>query len=342
MTSANPIIDLTPATLTQMVQSRLAGLLHKDLDELSCLVRLTGRMSDPGQARGQTHFGVRITEDGGGESKVDLPAHLVVNLGLRAGRLIRVTGRLRVEMRYGMEVRLVAGGVDVLDEESVRRPVYAEPGGGRMTIEALKALPLARRPFPPIDAYPYKVMIVQSVSAHARVAQDCEGELQGLVADGYIEIFPVKINISDPLSIARAIHEARSDILIVIRGGGDAREFEVFDDPRVVATLAGNAAYRVTGLGHSGDSTLLDLVADFSASTPTKAGGHVRDAVLEGVRCRRAVEDAISHATSATLQTMGTGTADGLEEGNAVAWYWLVVAGGVIGTVLGWALSRLL
>ena len=83
-------------------------------------------------------------------------------------------------------------------------------------------------------------------------------------------------------------------------------------------------------------------MADFSASTPTKAGGHVRDAVLDGVRRRRAVEDAISHATSAALQTLGTGAADDLAEGNAVAWYWLVVAGGVIGTVLEWALSRLL
>jgi exodeoxyribonuclease VII large subunit len=258
--------------------------------------------------------------------------------------MIRVTGRLRVEMRYGMEIRLVAGSVEVLDGEAVRPPAYAEAGGGRMTIEALKAMPVNRHPFPPIVADPYKVIIVQSVSAQARVAQDCEGELQGLVDEGLIEIYPVKVNIADPLSIARAIHEARSDILIVIRGGGDAREFEVFDDPRVVTALAGNTAYRVTGLGHSGDSTLLDLVADYSASTPTAAGGHVRGAVLDGEHRRRAVREAIEHATSATRQALGaeasSTTGNTQAEGGAVAWYWLVVAGAIMGGLLGWLFAR--
>jgi hypothetical protein len=80
MSPLDPVVDLTPATLSQMVQARLSRLLHRDMEELSCLVRVTGRMSDPGQARGQMHFGVRITEDGGSDAKVDLPTHLVVTL----------------------------------------------------------------------------------------------------------------------------------------------------------------------------------------------------------------------------------------------------------------------
>jgi exonuclease VII large subunit len=38
-------------------------------------------------------------------------------------------------------------------------------------------------------------------------------------------------------------------------------------------------AYRVGGIGHSGNSTALDLLSDFAATTPAAAGTHIADAL---------------------------------------------------------------
>jgi len=54
----------------------------------------------------------------------------------------------------------------------------------------------------------------------------------------------------------------------------------VFEDPRVINALAQrNDAYRVLGLGHTHNTTLLDLVSDFPAKTPSLAGSHIREQI---------------------------------------------------------------
>jgi exodeoxyribonuclease VII large subunit len=89
----------------------------------------------------------------------------------------------------------------------------------------------------------------------------------------------------DPVAIATAIRDANSDdIVMIIRGGGDAADFEVFDDPRVVTALSSQQAHRVVGLGHTGNATLLDLFCDFSANTPAQAGAYVRERVQQRQR----------------------------------------------------------
>lgn len=267
------ILDLTPATLHQLLSQRAWTLLVEQLPIVLGLVRVTGVLSDLGPRRGQWYYGVRLADDGA-QVWVDLPAGLAEGRTLKAGQWVSVIGvmRLRVSKQGSIEVRVEVGDVR---SGAAEGPAAQANRGGRLTIEQLKALPTARRHFPRSDGRPLKVAVVQSSSAQAQVAMDCMVELHKLGAAVAVEASPV--NILDPAAVATAIDRADAEVLLVIRGGGNAAEFDVFDDARVVTALARHHGYRVVGLGHTGNVTLLDRVADFSAHTPAQAGLHVRE-----------------------------------------------------------------
>jgi exodeoxyribonuclease VII large subunit len=83
---------------------------------------------------------------------------------------------------------------------------------------------------------------------------------------------------SAPPQIAAAIaalDDHGVDVICVVRGGGSKGDLACFDDERVARAIAMSATPIFTGIGHTGDESVADLVAHTRAITPTKLGEEV-------------------------------------------------------------------
>ena len=72
-----------------------------------------------------------------------------------------------------------------------------------------------------------------------------------------------------------ALDTAGVDIICVVRGGGSKGDLACFDDERVARAIAAAATPVFTGIGHTGDESVADLVAHARAITPTKLGEEI-------------------------------------------------------------------
>jgi len=65
------------------------------------------------------------------------------------------------------------------------------------------------------------------------------------------------------------------DVIVIARGGGSFEDLLPFSDETLVRVAAACETPLVSAIGHEKDSPLLDLVADYRASTPTDAGKRI-------------------------------------------------------------------
>ena len=81
------------------------------------------------------------------------------------------------------------------------------------------------------------------------------------------------IEVSNALKELEKIEDV--DVVIITRGGGSFEDLLPFSDEGLVRLVAASSKPIVSAIGHEQDTPLLDLVADFRASTPTDAAKRV-------------------------------------------------------------------
>lgn len=81
------------------------------------------------------------------------------------------------------------------------------------------------------------------------------------------------------------------DVIIITRGGGSFEDLLPFSDEGLVRLAASCETPIVSAIGHEKDSPLLDLVADFRASTPTDAAKHVVPDIVEEIEMIAGLRD---------------------------------------------------
>jgi len=81
------------------------------------------------------------------------------------------------------------------------------------------------------------------------------------------------------------------DVIIITRGGGSFEDLLPFSDEGLVRLAASCLTPIVSAIGHEKDSPLLDLVADFRASTPTDAAKHVVPDIVEEIEMIAGLRD---------------------------------------------------
>ena len=95
--------------------------------------------------------------------------------------------------------------------------------------------------------------------------------------------------------VSDALHELEAnkdvEVIIITRGGGSFEDLLPFSDESLVRLAASCETPIVSAIGHEKDAPLLDLVADYRASTPTDAAKRVVPDIAEEIAMIDALRD---------------------------------------------------
>lgn len=145
-------------------------------------------------------------------------------------------------------------------------------------LEALAAEGLLNRnPALPVPPVPLRIGLVASLGTEGY--RDFVGQLvgSGFAFDVSVASCPVQ-GPDAPPAIARALHTLaalgpdRLDLVVLVRGGGSKADLAAFDAEPVARAIATCPLPVWTGIGHTGDESVADLVANRSCITPTECG----------------------------------------------------------------------
>ena len=266
-------LDLDGHNATEFSVSELAFAIKRTVEEGYGYVRLRGEISGYRGPHSSGHCYFSLKDE---KARIDG----VVWRG--------VFQKLRFKPEEGMEV-VVKGRVTTYPGSSKYQIVIEslEPAG----VGALMALLEERRKklgaeglFD--DARKVKLPFLPKVVG---VVTSPTGAVIRDMLHGFSERFPVRVLVwpvrvqgeTSAAEVGRAINGfnalapdgdiPRPDTLIVARGGGSLEDLWGFNEEVVVRAVAASKIPLISAVGHETDWTLIDLVADARAPTPTKA-----------------------------------------------------------------------
>jgi exodeoxyribonuclease VII large subunit len=203
---------------------------------------------------------------------------------------------LRFRPENGMQV-VLRGRVTIYEDRGELQisAEYLEPkGAGALLVafEQLKAKLEAeglfdaarKKPIPPL---PRRIGIVTSPQAAA--LRDILNILRRRHHSASVLIFPAQVQ-GEAASVdvsagVRYFNKARNvEVIIVARGGGSAEDLAAFNHEGLARVVAASLIPVISAVGHETDFTIIDLVADLRAPTPSAAAELV-------IRSRQEVED---------------------------------------------------
>ena len=183
------------------------------------------------------------------------------------GMQITVSGKVSIFERDG-QYQLIASNISPVGEGEINK--YLEALKAKLSKEGLfdESRKLRLRRFP-------KVIAVVSAKGSAALA-----DILTVTARRYplvkIIIFPVYVQgVQAEDSIVEAIEEINQldeiDTVIVARGGGSKEDLFVFNSEAIARAVSKLKYPLISAVGHQTDVTIIDMVADVRAATPSAA-----------------------------------------------------------------------
>ena len=106
--------------------------------------------------------------------------------------------------------------------------------------------------------------------------------------------------------VSAALRELEADpdveVIVITRGGGSFEDLLPFSDEGLVRLAASCTTPLVSAIGHEKDSPLLDLVADFRASTPTDAAKNIVPDIAEEIEMIEALRNRARRKVSTMIE----------------------------------------
>jgi exodeoxyribonuclease VII large subunit len=187
---------------------------------------------------------------------------------LEAGMLVTLRGRVELYAPRA-QVNLIAAEVDVaalLGRMAAQRAAL---------LAALETEGLLRRnALLPVPAVPLAIGLVASPGTEG--FDDFLGQLRSSGFAFSVRLVPVQVqgaragpSIANGLAV---LGRDPCDLTVLVRGGGARSDLAAFDTESVARAVAGHPVPVWTGIGHSGDQSVADIVAHCAFVTPTECG----------------------------------------------------------------------
>lgn len=258
-----PVARLSVRTLATLLDKAAVEAFADVVGSRYGLVHAKGRVSRLPEARYNRLYDVALEEDGA-TVYLEIPKALADERGLSSGDYVGVTGRLSVNAKWEGVVKI---RVDVCQLELIDSPEEVERKRSEvLALQRVRDLRSTRNPFP----FKPELALTVICAVKSQVLSDFLGAIAGVKS--MLRVTEVNVPMDSASEIASAIQSSKADILVLIRGGGNAEGFAVLDDARVIEALGANEAFRIVGTGHAVHSGILDLVADYASNTPADAG----------------------------------------------------------------------
>jgi exodeoxyribonuclease VII large subunit len=169
------------------------------------------------------------------------------------------------------EIRAVGLGELLARIEHLKRVLTAE---GLFGIDRKVPLPFLPRVVGLVCGRESKAEHDVVVNAHARWPQ-VEFEIREVAVQGAHAVTEISA------ALAELDADPRVEVIVIARGGGSVEDLLPFSNEGLVRAAAACRTPLVSAIGHETDAPLLDLVADYRASTPTDAAKRIVPDVAE-------------------------------------------------------------
>ncbi len=191
-----------------------------------------------------------------------------LGIALDAGMVVRVRGEVQLYKARGSVDFILRE----LDTEALLGKVAAERA---RLIKALVDEELFdRNRRIPVPRLPLRVGLVSSPGTEGH--RDFLGRLERSAMAFDVRLVPSQVQGRDaPASIAAALRRLDAegcDVIALVRGGGSKADLACFDAEPVARAIATSSTPVWTGIGHTGDQSVADEVANRSFITPTECG----------------------------------------------------------------------
>jgi exodeoxyribonuclease VII large subunit len=224
-----------------------------------------------------------------------------LGIALDAGMIVRVRGRVEFYKARGTVDFILSD----LDTDALLGKVAA--ARARLIKSLVDEGLFDRQRMLPAPALPLRLGLVASPRTEG--FSDFMGGLTGSGLAYKVKVIPTAVQGRQAApKVAAAVSKFQSeplDVIVVVRGGGSKADLASFDHERVARAIATSAIPVWTGIGHTGDQSVADEVANRSFITPTECGQEV---ARLGLEYWRAIED--SSALLARLAREQVSTAD--------------------------------
>ncbi|EXE16069.1 exonuclease VII, large subunit [Acinetobacter baumannii 1106579] len=209
-----------------------------------------------------------IIQDTTGAIEVEIPKHLLSSF--KNGSYVEIHGVPTFNFfREQCTKRLKGYTIQAIEDDSAIQAFQSKLS----TLDDLKKHRPKSHPFP--NQFDLSVAVIYSSASKVDIQKDFYNYLNEYRDEFNFDEKPVSLSNVEALS--QVISSCSDhDVVVVIRGGGSSDAFDIFNDEKVLNAFSNLNGYRIVGLGHNSDVTLLDYLADHSAITPSDAGIHLK------------------------------------------------------------------